>query len=285
VDVRLKIVTGIIVLLALNACDRQATGQSVAVVNGEEISRGELNAELQRANLGEGPEAEQVRPQLLQRVIDRRLLAQKAVAEGIDRTPEFVIRERELREQLLIDLLSQRLVSSMPAPTPQQLAAFISENPGMFAQRGVLLMDQIQFARPADPTILNELRGDHTLPAVSTTLTRLGVPHQAGTSRVDTADLPANFVRQISSLPAGEPFIVPAPGGFVVSVIRQRQPVQVSAEESRRIATEAWRRRQLQQQIEQIRTQLRQQASIEYQPGFEPRENNQQAPAAQNQTK
>lgn len=265
------------VALVVGGCDRQATGQSVAVVNGEEISRGELNAELSRANLGEGPQAERLRSQLLQRVIDRRLMAQKAIEDGLERTPEFVINERLAREQLLIELLSRRVADSIPAPNRQQLATFIAENPGIFGQRATLTLDQIQFARPADVTILDELRDDHSLEAVAATLTELGIAHRAGSSRVDTANLPADVVRQINQLPAGEPFIIPAPNGFVVSVVRERQPVQIPADELQRLATDAWRQRQQQQLLETQLRQLRERASIDYQPGFAPTDGNQQA--------
>lgn len=265
----LKVGAALIALTMMSGCDRAATGQSVAVVNGEEISRGELNAEVQRANVGEGPQADQVRAQLLQRVIDRRLLAQKAVEDGVERTPEYVVNERLAREQLLIDLLSRRVAESIPAPTPEQLSRFMAENPAMFAERATLTLDQIQFARPADLTILDELRDDHTLEEVVATLNRLGVPHQAGRSRVDTVNLQPQAFQQITRLPAGEPFIVPTPGGFVVSVVRERQPAPAT-EDARRLATEAWRQQQQQQRLEAQLRELRQRASIEYQPGFAP---------------
>ncbi len=276
----LKFGAALIVLATMSGCDRTATGQSVAVVNGEEISRGELNAELQRANIGEGPQAEQARAQFLQRIIDRRLMAQQAIQDGVERTPEYVINERLGREQLLIDLLSRRVAEAIPAPTPQQLARFMAEHPGMFAQRATLTLDQIQFARPADLTILDELRDDHSLQEVIATLTRLGVPHQQGQSRVDTFNLQGDAFNQISRLPAGEPFIVPTPSGFVVSVVRDRQPVQQAGEETQRLATAAWRRIQQQQRLEGQLRDLRQRASIEYQPGFGPA-GNQQATNAQ----
>jgi peptidyl-prolyl cis-trans isomerase C len=277
VEINLKVAAGAFVLLALSGCERTATGQSVAVVNGEEVSRGELNAALQRANIGDGPQAERVRAQVLQSVIDRRLLTQKAIEDGIEQTPEFVVQERLAREQLLIDMLSRRVADSIPAPTPQQITQFIAQNPGMFAERSILALDQIQFTRPADPTILNQLRDDHSLEQVTATLNAIGIPRQNGTSRVDTANLPIEAFRRISGLAAGEPFIVPTPRGFVVSVIRSREPVQIAAADANRLAIEAWRRRQQREQLEGQLRQLRERASIEYQPGFGPAPANRQA--------
>src|SRR4051812_49548010 len=88
--------------LVVTGCGKKATGQTVAVVNGEEISQGELNAELQAANVPASADRKQVTAQLLQRIIDRKLLAQAAVKDGIDKTPEYISRQRRMNEELLI---------------------------------------------------------------------------------------------------------------------------------------------------------------------------------------
>ncbi len=53
------------ILLATGGCNKEATGQSVAVVNGEEVSESELNEELAAANIPETADKKLIMPQLL----------------------------------------------------------------------------------------------------------------------------------------------------------------------------------------------------------------------------
>lgn len=260
------------ILMATSACEKQATGQSVAVVNGEEISEGELNTELQLANVPESADKKVVMPQLLQRVIDRRLIAQKAVEAGVDRSPEYVSRQRRMNEQLLISLYGERQADQMKAPDAAATKKFIAENPNMFTQREVLQLDQLRFARPADMTILQQLRDDHSLGEVAATLQQLGIPFERGRNQVDTGTLAPEAIKQLNALPAGEPFVVPQGGNIVVSVISGRQALNVPQEAAQKIAAEAMRRQRLQESMEKQLKDARAAAKIEYKEGFAPKE-------------
>lgn len=269
-----KVVAGALLamLAATSGCSKQATGQSVAVVNDEEISQGELNDELTAANVPESADKKQVMPQLLQRVIDRRLVAQKAAEDGLDRSPEYLSQQRRMNENLLIQLYTRRQADTIKPPTQAEIDAFVASNPNMFGQREALLLNQIAFDRPADISLLQQLRDDHSLDAVAATLGRLGIPFQRGQGRLDSGTVPPQIAQQIRSLPPGEPFVAPAGNRIVVSVVGERQPVTVTSEQTRQIATEALRRQKLQQLLEGQLKELRTSAKIEYQPGYEPKE-------------
>lgn len=259
------------VLLATGGCNKQATGQSVAVVNGEEISESEINEELTAANVPESVDKKQVLPQLLQRIVERRLVAQKAKEDGIDRSPEYLSRQRRLDENLLIGLYTQRQAESIKPPTPAEIQAFISANPTLFQQRQIFILDQLSFERPADMTLLQQLKNDHSLDAVAATLTRLGISFTKGNGRVDSATLPPQVAGQIVNLPPGEPFVVPSGNNIIVNVITGRQPAALPPEASRQAAANAIRREKLQKLLEGQVNGLRSSAKIEYQPGYEPK--------------
>ena len=87
----------------LGGCQKEATGQVAAVVNGEEITLQEINAELAQLQVPEGVDRAQVQQAALQRIVDRRLLAQAAKEDGLDATPEFLVRHRQLEDALLCD--------------------------------------------------------------------------------------------------------------------------------------------------------------------------------------
>jgi EpsD family peptidyl-prolyl cis-trans isomerase len=254
----------------LSACGDKATGQTVAVVNGEEISASELNAELAAANIPQTADKKQIMPQLLQTIIDRRLLAQRAAEQGVDKSPEYVSRQRRMSEELLINMSSRRQADSMKLPTSREIDAFMAANPGMFQKRETLSLDQLQFEAPRDQAALRRLSNDHSLDALAASLTALGIPFARTGAKMDTASVPTPVLKQIEALPPGEPFIVPIAGKMYASVITGREPANISPEESRKLAVEAIRRENLGSSLQKQLKDLRAQAKIEYQPGYEP---------------
>lgn len=252
------------------ACGAEPTGQTVAVVNGEEISVAELNQELQTANVPASADRKQVMPALLQRVIDRRLLAQQASEQGVDRTPEFLNRQRRLEEELLIALASKRQADSIRIPDQRAVDAFIAANPGLFAQRTRLQLDQLVFDTPARPDAIERLKTGRNLTELASILTSLGIPFTRTPAQLDTGSLQPQVLRQIQALPPGAPFIVPVGGKMYASVITGRELVNPTQAENRRVAVQVMRNQQLQTSLERQLKQLRGQAEIEYQPGYAP---------------
>lgn len=254
----------------LSACSSKPEGQIVAVVNGEEISLSELNGELRGVNVPEGSDKKTIMRQILQSLIDRRLLAQAAKEQGLDRDPEYISMQRRASEQLLVQMYSRKASAGIKLPDAASLDKFMLENPAMFAQRTQLQLDQIVFDAPKTPGALKAFEKDKSLAEVRATAERLGLKIEAGKGGLDTATMPPEVMKQIEALPPGEPFIVPAGNKVVVSVITGRQPVVVASEQMRPAAAEALRRRQFAQLGEKRVKDARSQAKIEYQSGYEP---------------
>ena len=91
-SVRSKIIIAVGLALVISGCNKKAEGQTVAVVNGEEITAAELNAELSNAKAPPGLDKKDVRSRVLQQMIDRRLLAQQATKDGVEKSPDFLNR-------------------------------------------------------------------------------------------------------------------------------------------------------------------------------------------------
>lgn len=256
--------------LVTAACDRKPTGQSVAVVNGEEISAGELNGELQLANVPPGADQKLARQQLLQGLIDRRLLAQAARKNGVDKSPDFLSRQRRLTDELLIAMNAERQAGSQKLPDQAAVDAFIAQNPYQFGQRQILALQQIAIDAPSDPKALAPLADAHSLDAVAAMLTRLKIPFTRTSGRLDTASVPPEALKRIFALPATEPFVLPANGKLYANIITGREPVQMSQDEMRKAAMAALRQQNTRNGLASDVKQLRSTAKIEYQPGYAP---------------
>jgi peptidyl-prolyl cis-trans isomerase C len=264
-------VSVIALAILLVGCDREATGQVAAVVNGEEITLQEVNAELAGVQLPEGADQNQVRQAALQRIIDRRLLAQAAREEGLDKTPDFLIRSRQLEDALLVQLLTQKTGRTTAVPAADKVSEYILNNSAAFGGRTILTVDRIQFAMPKDPDVLKKLEDDHSLDAVAAQLRQLGIEFTRDAAQMDSAQLGQGPLNQIRALPEGEPFVLPPQAGVVtVGVITGSTPSPVDEEKAKPAAAQMMRNQSLGEALKQRLDSERAEAKIEYQEGFSP---------------
>ena len=257
-------------LFSLQACNDEPTGQVVAIVNGEEITQAELNAEIAELPAAIGGNKEAIRRQVLQQIVDRRLMAQVAKEDGFDRDPAFLTRERRLREELLVQMYGQKQAETVRVPDATAVSKYLAENPGKFRERAAYTVDQIVFAFPSDPQVLKALEADKSLEEVEETLERFKVDFSRGNNSLDSSSVPTPVLKQILALPAGEPFVIPAQGRVTVSVITGRKPVPTTEQEAAPIAAQQMRAESL---TELLRTRLdeaKATADITYQDGFAP---------------
>ena len=268
--VRSKLVLAVGLALLASACNKKAEGQTVAVVNGEEITAAELNAELGSAKIPEGADKNQVRARLLQTMIDRRLLAQQAKTDGLDKTPEYLNRQRKMTEDVLISMLAARQIDTAQLPANSEIERFQASHPWMFAQREQWNLEQLRFALPANAAVKAKLDQAKSLEELSKALTDSGITFNRQKNRLDTAVIPQNIYGQLATLRAGEPFIIPVGGQAVASVIVSREPTALTGEQAKPIAVAAMRREQASKLMQNRLSALRQTAKIEYKEGYAP---------------
>lgn len=256
--------------LALSGCSKKATGQVAAVVNGDEITLQEVNAELGGAKIPDGAQKDKARSLITQQLIDKRLLEQQAKAAGMDRDPDFLLRQRQLNQALLLEFYAKRAQDTLRVPDQAAIAKFIADHPTNFAQRTIYTLDQIRFPPTADATVLGELKNLHSLDAVAKYLDGKGVKYARGTSKADSAQIPAPMMQQVLALPPGEPFVVPTPQGVLASVIVNRETAPLSPEQAQPLAVQMMRAQALEGVVKQRLQEARAKAKIDYQPGFAP---------------
>lgn len=267
-------ITAVVGLLATTAiisgCSKNATpsGQVAATVNGKEVTLQEINAELQAANVPPTADKQTVQRDLLQRIIERKLLVDAATEKGIDKTPEYQTQKRRADELLLVQLYAKQQLALVPVPTSSDIASFMSQHGNVFAAREQLSLDQLRFPTPADMTKLKALEKDHTLDAVAQTLTGLQIKFDRSQVGLDSGSVPTDIMKKIDSLPAGEPFMVPQPGFITVNVIVSRKPVTIDAEKARPAAVNAWRQQKFAEILSKQVEALKAGAKISYQNGF-----------------
>lgn len=271
VFVRKSLVLAVAAAILASGCDKKAEGQTVAIVNGEEITATELNAELANLNIPANAQGEEARNRVLQGLIDRRLLAQQAKEEGIDQSPEFINRQRRATEDLLIGMLANRQVDTAQLPSQKEISAFEASRPNMFAQREVWNLQQVRFPMPTDQKIQQAIQQTKTLDQLIKVLSDNKISFQRAQTKLDTAVIPPDMFGRLATLSPGEPFIIPVGDQAVASSIVGREAAPITGEQARPIAVSAIRRDQGSKFMQDRLTALREKAKIEYKEGFDPK--------------
>lgn len=267
---RQRILVTLVIALVVTSCQKKASGQTVAVVNNEEITAGELNAALSNDQQLAGGDTKQARAAELQKLIDRELLVQQAKKDGIDKSPEYLNQLRRATDDLLINMLVSRRLNTAQLPKPDEISQFEAKHPQMFAGREVWTLAQIVYPLPKDQAVNAKLAASKSLDEVAQILTANGIQFTRDTRKIDTAAFPDAIYAQLTKVQPGEPFIAPGPDKAVANVITAREPAATPPDQARALALNAMRRDQVEKIVQDRVKDLRAAAKIEYQPGFGP---------------
>lgn len=254
-------------LASLAACDRKPEGQVIAVVNGDEITAQEMNAELGALPAGQQPD-QQVRNAALNQVIDRRLLADVARDEGIEKSPEYILRKKKLEETLLVEMMGEKLVRDLKKPTDSDLQQVMATNPQAFANRTVYAVDQIAFRRPERGNVTQALAETKTMEEVVSVLNRLGVKFQRGRNAIDSMNMPVPVAQQLSRVGTSEPLILPMGQAVVVMKVLEMKQSPIMGEQAKQLAANAFSKQAVGKALKERLDKARAAGKIEYQSGY-----------------
>jgi peptidyl-prolyl cis-trans isomerase C len=269
-SMRQRIICVLLIGLAVSSCQKKAQGQTVAVVNGEEITASELNDAMSNDTSLGSSSTKDARAIELKKLVDRKLLVQQAKTDGLDKSPEFINQQRRGTEDLLINLRVSKQVYTAQLPSADEIARFEASRPEMFAGREIWTLQQIVYPLPQNAQVTAKLNAAKSLDEIAQALTAAGVQFNRNSKKIDTALFPHPVYGQIAALPQGEPFIVPGPDKAIANVISNREPTPLAADQARSVALSAMRREQAQKVVDDRVKSLLKTAKIEYQPGYAP---------------
>lgn len=266
---RVAIALAVSVLL-LGGCGKKPGGQVVAVVNSEEITQQELRAEADAAGVPPGQDVAVYAPAILDRIIQRNLLASYAHDQGLDRGPEYVARRRQLEQALLANLSLRKIAEPAGSPSAAEVQAFIAQNPALYARREKLTLDQVRFPTPKDTRQIKTLAALGSIDAIEAKLRADNVPSARGVSAIDTGAVESAVARQVSALKNGEVFDLSVNGTTFISTITARTDVPTSSATWTAPAANLLKRERMQKTVADAMTKMRASAKIEYDPAFKP---------------
>jgi peptidyl-prolyl cis-trans isomerase C len=178
------------IALVAAACQKKAQGQTVAIVNNEEITAGELNAALASDSSVAGSDPKVARAAELQKLVDRKILVQQAKSDGLDKSPDFLNQQRTTTEDILINMLVSRQANTAQVPSVDEINRFEASRPQMFANREIWTLQQILYPLPKDQALVAKIAAANSIDEVAQVLTASGVQFTRGSKQIDTAIFP-----------------------------------------------------------------------------------------------
>jgi EpsD family peptidyl-prolyl cis-trans isomerase len=253
---------------ALAGCHKKPAGQVIATVNGEEITRRDLSAEISAAGAQGAVDTAAIQPALTKALVDRKLLVQEAKRTKLDTNPQYLALRQRTDDILLAQMLAQSWNGKGRTTSNAEAQQFIGENPLMFGQRKALLVDEI--ITGADSITEAQLRPLSNNDAIAAWLTQHKKPFQRSNKPVDTLRIPKEIAQRMLAAQGGEPLAVRNGALYNIVQVKAVRDLPLPAADQLKVAKEAVQQQaQMKTNIAQIE-RLRQTADISYLPGFAP---------------
>jgi EpsD family peptidyl-prolyl cis-trans isomerase len=183
-------------------------GQTLASVNGEEITVSQLNEELQRANVSSAQQ-EQASRQLLVSLVDRQLLLAEAGKDKLDRDPKVVQAIERAKAQILAQAYLQKRIGQPARPSKEEVSQYFNQHPELFSQRKVFQMRQLVLSTD---DVTTEVKGvidaAKSLDEVATWLSAHKVKFAAAPLTRASTDLPPELSKRLLAMPQGQLFLI-----------------------------------------------------------------------------
>lgn len=203
---------GLIFAVVLSGCGDKSSdtkaSQSLARVNGKEITVHQLNEELARANV-QPEQKEAATKQILQSLIDRQLLEQAALKAKIDRDPNVMQTIERAKAQLVAQAYLQARLVNIGKPDKAAVEDFYKQNPQLFSERKLVEMEQILIdSRYINDEFKSALGGFKTLQEVAAWLDAKGIQYDRGEVARSVAELPPQISERLKDARKGQLFVI-----------------------------------------------------------------------------
>lgn len=251
-------ILGVVLLAAVpQGCERAEANRPVQIaakVNGAEIV-------LHQAKPAGAPAA-----QALESIIDRELLAQKALEAGLERDPAVAQSIEHSRRQLLAQAWIERSSGAAVKPSAEEIRGFYQENEALFARRKIYRLHELAVSAPAE--MIDVLRAEATRAADVDALVEWLRHRNTKFSEVHLTQpaeqLPLRYLPQLARMKDGEIAVFASPVGAAVVQLIHASDAPLSEQQAAPVIEQFLAgRKRLELAAAEVR-RLRDSARIEY---------------------
>lgn len=203
----------------LCACGAESKGEAarevVAIVNGDAITIGELGDQVAIVGLRATADSRIGKKQVLESLVDEKLLVQKAMKAGLDRKPETMAALDRARRQVLAQAAIEHTAGSGPI-TYREARAFYDSHPELFARRKTYTFRRFELlVGELRSSLRAELDKAESPAEVGFVLKRASVTFGEETETRAAETLPPDFLKHADVMQRGD-ILISREGGRIV---------------------------------------------------------------------
>ena len=225
-------------LLGVSACNKETPnaaadkGQVIAKVGNSDITIHELQNEYRRLNVPADKINDAVAKAVLNDIVRRKYLTQRAVTAGLDREPTNLLDILRAREQTLATAMLQRDIQSKVSGIGKaEVERYINANPNRFSKRVRLNIDQLTVNGEAlTPAFLESIAKATTLEEVERKVAENGMFYSRGIGALFSGEIPDDLLAKARSRGAADIFFVRSGSNGVFFRVKNEEPDPLSGD-------------------------------------------------------
>ena len=227
----------LIAVVGLAACgkgeDKKTSTQTVATVDGTEITMHEVNLLLKGVPNVTADNAPAVRKQVLDKLIDQQILVEKANKESLDRTPDVIMAMEAAKKEVLANAYLRKMVATSSKINDTEVKNYFKEHPALFSKRRIYTFDDIGLER--NDAVLATLKEDvakqKTMPEIANWLKANNVKYASGSYTRPAEQIPLTMLPKLQDAKEGETVIIEAGNSVhLIHIVKaEESPIDLAA--------------------------------------------------------
>jgi len=225
--------------LLLLGCDAKkkdgAASQAAAKVNSEEVTVEQVNLVLQQQRGLRPEQADAASKQILERLIEQELAAQKAIELKLDRDPRVLQQIEAAKREVVSRAYLDKAGEAASAPTPEDIAKYYDAQPALFKDRRVYNLQEINIEAKAEqiPLLKEKLEASRNVAEFVESLKAAGFAFSANQAVRAAEQLPLRSLANFGAMKDGQAMLNASPTGAQVIVLAGSSLQPVTLEQAR----------------------------------------------------
>jgi len=213
---------------------KKGATQSVARVDGTELTMTELKYRLNREHVRPDRE-EEAAPKVLEQLIDEQLIVEKAEKNKLDLEPTAQQALDAARRDVLARAYMEQAAQSVAAPTDAAIHGYYDSNPYLFSQRRVYTLQEYLAKVPEDkiPALRAMVEAGRPPEEAEAWFKAQGAAFRGQQSTHPAEQIPLGSLKEIAGIPVGKGLVASAGNQVHVTYVTSSTDAPVSFDKAR----------------------------------------------------
>jgi len=271
-----KLVLGLVVFFTLSACDsseekKQTSTQVAAKVNGSEVTISQVNQALNKVRSNNAVEnKDELKNNVLSKIIDQELLVQEAIKLQLDRKPKILSQMELAKREVLINAYLNRMLPLPGDVSEPEIREYYSANKDIFADRKRFKYLQVVVkVEGVNKTSLVEfLKGSEDMKEIQNYIQSNDLLFKQKLEQKSSENMPKQFREAFSKLGKNDVGFVEMGDGVLIFGMIEKKQDSITLEKSRPIVVQLITKQKRKESGETLLETLRKKSQVEYLNGF-----------------